>query len=134
MSTAAISWVRQLQQARSQDTLARLLDAAESLLEQHAWESISVAALVGLAHSSVGAFYARFPDKDSLLQHLHERRCAEGHETAAAALAPERWRDVPLDELVRALVPFTAQVYAQHRSEERRVGKDRRCRNARYCS
>jgi AcrR family transcriptional regulator len=127
-----LAWVRAPQQARSEDTLARLLDAAEVLLETTPWDSITVAALVARARSSVGAFYARFPDKDALLQHLHTRRCTEAIETADAALARERWAGVPLPEVVGAVVAFTAEEYAQragfHREMVRRHSVDPRFR------
>lgn len=116
-----LEWVRAPQQARSQDTLARLLDAAETMLEEAPWDQTTVAALVARGRSSIGAFYARFPDKDSLLQHLHQRRTAEGVQTADAVLAPERWQGVGLEPLVRALVGFVAQDYRAHAGLHREI-------------
>ncbi len=123
MTTAlsSLEWVRAPQQARSQDTLARLLDAAESLLEELPWDAITVAALVARAKSSVGAFYARFPDKDSLLQHLHARRSNEAVQTADQALARDRWQGVSLEQLVRSLVAFTARDYIEHAGFHREI-------------
>lgn len=116
-----LQWVRAPQQARSHDTLARLLDAAEALLEEAPWDQTTVAALVARGRSSIGAFYARFPDKDSLLQHLHQRRSAEGIQTADAALARERWEGVPIEPLVRAVVGFVAQDYVEHAGLHREI-------------
>jgi AcrR family transcriptional regulator len=128
MGRREIEWVKAPQQARSQDTLARMLDAAEELLETTSWEGITVAALVAKAKSSVGAFYARFPDKDALLQHLHQRRSNEAMQTAEAALARERWTGVPIADVVRAIVEFTAREYGEragiHREMVRRHSVD----------
>jgi AcrR family transcriptional regulator len=60
-------------QARSEESLRRLLDAAESLLEEKRFGEISIADIAKRARSSVGGFYARFRDKDELLLALHER-------------------------------------------------------------
>lgn len=119
--TTELQWVRAPQQARSQDTLARLLDAAEAMLEEAPWDQTTVASLVARARSSIGAFYARFPDKDSLLQHLHQRRAAEGVQTAEAALARERWEGVSLEPLLRALVGFVAKDYREHAGLHREI-------------
>lgn len=120
-SPAELQWVRTPQQARSQDTLARLLDAAEAMLEESPWDQCTVAALVARGKSSIGAFYARFPDKDSLLQHLHQRRSAEGIHTADAALERERWQGVQLAPLIRAVVGFVAQDYVDHAGLHREI-------------
>lgn len=118
---AELQWVRTPQQARSHDTLARLLDAAEAMLEEAPWDQCTVAALVARARSSIGAFYARFPDKDSLLQHLHQRRSTEAVHTADAVLSRERWAGVPIEPLLTAVVAFVAQDYVDHAGLHREV-------------
>lgn len=60
-------------QTRSQRTLRKLLDATESLLNEKSWLEISVGDIVAAAETSVGSFYARFQDKDTLLRYLSER-------------------------------------------------------------
>jgi AcrR family transcriptional regulator len=69
--------VAQPKQARSQDSLRRILDAAESLLEERAFGEVSIADIARRARSSVGGFYARFRDKDELLLALQERFVTE---------------------------------------------------------
>ena len=76
-------------QARSRDTLERFAAAAVSLLAAESWERISVAQLAREAGSSVGAFYARFADKDALLDLLDERYAEE-----LAALIERRRRRI----------------------------------------
>ena len=44
------------------------------------------------ARASVGAFYARFPDKDALVGYLNEPPVRGRRESWDAFLAPERWR------------------------------------------
>ncbi len=110
-------WVRPPQQARSQLTLSRILDAAESILTDKSWEDASVAEIARRAGSSVGAFYARFPDKDTLLAALHQRFIEEAWATAHAALDEGRWTGASICEVVRELVAF------QVRENDRRRGQ-----------
>lgn len=65
--------LRQPLQERSRRTLARLLDATERLLARRRFEEIAVEEIVRAAQTSVGAFYARFRDKDALLPALYAR-------------------------------------------------------------
>ena len=68
-----LSSVCRPKQARSEQTLHRLLDAAEELIQEKGLADVSVPEIVRRAGSSVGGFYARFKDKDELLQALEER-------------------------------------------------------------
>ena len=65
--------LRPPEQARSQKTLERIFVATEKLLESQRFEDITVSAITKRAKSSVGAFYARFADKDALLNALDQR-------------------------------------------------------------
>ena len=60
-------------QARSEKSLQRLLDAADSLIEERGFKDVSIADITRRARSSVGGFYSRFKDKDQLLSALQER-------------------------------------------------------------
>jgi len=80
-------------QARSQKTLEKLTRATETLLETHDWSSIQVQSICAKAKVSVGSFYARFDNKEALLDHLDdlytqsvlENTKSLGHEIATAA-------------------------------------------------
>ena len=60
-------------QPRSERTQERLLRAAEKLILEKGLADASVPEIARRAGSSVGGFYARFPDKDALLRALEER-------------------------------------------------------------
>ena len=64
-------------QSRSQETLNRIVRAAETLLSERAWDSIPFRELIAEAGVSVGSFYARFDDKEALLDHLDDLYVAE---------------------------------------------------------
>jgi AcrR family transcriptional regulator len=87
-------------QARSEQTLYRLLDAAEALIEEKGLGDVSVPAIVARAGSSVGGFYARFRDKNELLRALEERFFLELVARLEAISDPERWGDAPVAEIV----------------------------------
>jgi AcrR family transcriptional regulator len=50
-----------------------MLDAAEALLQSESFDAVSVAAIAARAGVTIGAFYARFPDKEALLEALEVR-------------------------------------------------------------
>jgi AcrR family transcriptional regulator len=75
-------------QQRSRETLTRLLDAAEALLDERPLERITVADVVERAGSSVGSFYARFPTKEALVVALLERYHDDWH-SGAGSPAPD---------------------------------------------
>ena len=61
------------QQKRSKESLERLLDAAEEQIRAEGIGSLTIANVVGRAGLSVGAFYARFPDRNALLHAVQSR-------------------------------------------------------------
>lgn len=79
------------QQSRSQETLGRILDAAERVLEEKSFGDATLAEIMDRAGVTVGAFYRRFPDKDALLHHLDERFFTELRGHADELLDPVRW-------------------------------------------
>ena len=115
MVEPTLVWMRAPQQARSQATLDRLLDATEVLLDEGSFDQLSVQAICKQANSSVGAFYTRFADKVALLHVLHERICGEAKQTAATSLDPELWRGVPMENIIDVMVRFVVSEYGGRR-------------------
>lgn len=124
--------VREPKQRRSQDTLARIVNAAEQLLEDRPFDAISVADVVMRSRSSVGAFYARFADKDALLEHLDVTHATLLVERMAEYSEDERWNAAPVDVVVHDVVGFLVRYFKEHRGVLRalslraRLGKDAR--------
>jgi AcrR family transcriptional regulator len=110
-----VEWVKPVHQARSQETLERLLDAAEELLSESGFDSATVAEIVRRANSSVGAMYARFSDKDSLLVCLHERFCEQAIATGEMALDPQRWEGSSISDILTTTIPFLVHTYDHKR-------------------
>jgi AcrR family transcriptional regulator len=112
-SSRDLRWIRPPQQARSQETLERILDAAEALVSDKGFEDTPVSEIVRRAGSSVGAFYTRFEDKDALLHALYDRYFEQAIATADDALDPSRWEDARIGELVPAVVRFLVRIYRE---------------------
>jgi AcrR family transcriptional regulator len=110
-----VEWVKPTHQARSQETLERLLDAAEELVAERGFDNTTVAEIVRRANSSVGALYARFNDKDALLVCLHERFCEQAIATADMALDPARWEGCSISEIFATTIPFLTYTYQYRR-------------------
>jgi len=111
--TASFQWVRPPRQSRSQESLERILDAAEQVISEKGFDQATVAEIVRLANSSVGAFYGRFKEKDALLRCLHERFCEEAFATADAVLDPDRWRGQSIRQILSETIPFMVDAFRQ---------------------
>ena len=112
-SLAPLAWVRPPQQQRSQQTFERILDAAEGFIVENGVQALTVSAVVARASSSVGAFYARFPDKGALLSTLHQRDCEAALATTDAALDPERWSGIELPQAIEQITRFCVRLFSE---------------------
>ncbi len=112
----ALRSVSQPKQARSEETLFRLLDAAEALIQEKGLADASVPEIVRRAGSSVGGFYARFRDKDELLRALEERFFREMADRVEALTRPERWREAPIERIVPACVAELVGTFRERRA------------------
>jgi len=122
--------VRPPQQARSQATLDRFLEATVTLLAERRFEDAPVAEIARRAHASVGAFYARFPDKDALLAYMNERLFEAGRANWDAFLAPDRWRGHGVAPVVEGVVKHIVGKRRAHRGVLRALALYARSRPA----
>jgi AcrR family transcriptional regulator len=102
-------------QARSRQTLSRLLDAAEALLSEEGAEGATVPAIARRAGVSVGVIYRRFSDKDDLLRAVYERFFHRIEESNAAALMLPVLNTLPPERLVRGVVTGMVVGYRHYR-------------------
>jgi AcrR family transcriptional regulator len=99
-----LSSVAAPKQARSEETLYRILDAAEALISEKGLADASIPEIVRRAGSSVGGFYARFRDKNELLRTLEERFFNELSQRVDALSDPEQWTGACVPDIARSLV------------------------------
>lgn len=118
MEAEAISYYSP-RQKRSRESLERLLEAAEEQLSAVGVESFTVADVVKRAELSVGAFYARFPDKRALLHAVQQRFHARVEPLLQAEMR-ERCADAEtLAQAVDRLLDVLARHFADHRELSR---------------
>jgi len=84
------------QQARSRESLRRLMKAAAEVLGQHGVEGTTIPRIAQHAGLTPGAVYRRFPDKDALLETVILGILERQDERLRVALTPEMARQIPL--------------------------------------
>jgi AcrR family transcriptional regulator len=100
-------------QPRSRESLDRLIEAGEQLLEEHAFETASVTEIASRAGSSVGSFYRLVGTKDSLLRAIHDRFFSESEEQIESELSVERLADRDAAFILRTFVALLVDVFAR---------------------
>lgn len=116
-----LHWIRLPRQARTHQSLERLLDVAELMIRDKNFDDVHVREIALRADTSVAAFYRRFPDKDALLHALHERRCEEAFATTDDALSPTRWQGATIEEILCTIFPFMIEVLRSNESLDRAI-------------
>ncbi len=79
-------------QARSRETLQRMLDAAEAVLEKHGIEGATLQRIARNARLAPATVYRRFPDKDALMAAVFERFAGVSKEELARPIDTEAIR------------------------------------------
>jgi AcrR family transcriptional regulator len=102
--TTAAERARPPRQARSRETLDRLMAAAEEVLGAEGLEGTTVPGIARAAGLSVGAVYRRFTDKDALLRAVYESFFTRAAQLSRASLLSLGWSGAGLEETVRRTV------------------------------
>lgn len=84
------------QQARSRESLRKLLKAAAEVLGQHGVEGTTIPRIAQHAGLTPGAVYRRFKDKDTLLETMILGILERQEERTRAGLTPEGAAQIPL--------------------------------------
>lgn len=111
----ALQTISAPKQSRSEQTLARILAAAERLILERGVENVAIADIVREARSSVGGFYGRFRDKEDLLIALSERSQLQFQDKVQGLLDAGRWASASLPEIVRGCSAELVSHIAQRR-------------------
>ena len=100
-------------QDRSQQTMDRIMRAAASILQEKNFEEITIAEIVERAHTSVGAFYGRFKDKEGLLEALDAHFFAEFEKDITALLLSPGWSEQPVSKMIRDICRLLVDTYSR---------------------
>lgn len=108
-------------QARSRDTLDRILAAARQALEQKNFEETTLSEVVERAGVTVGAFYHRFPSKQALLEYLEREAYGSMRSALTSVFAAPESDVVTLAQLLRRFVTAQARMYRENRGALRAI-------------
>jgi AcrR family transcriptional regulator len=108
-------------QARSRDTLDRILAAARQVLEAKNFEEATLSEVVERAGVTVGAFYHRFPGKDALLEYLEQEAYRSMRSAMASVFAAPKADAVTVAELLRGFTGAQARMYRENRGALRAI-------------
>jgi AcrR family transcriptional regulator len=102
-------------QRRSRRTLQKFLDATRELLEKKSFDDISVAEIARKSGASVGAFYARFDDKEGLLEYLGSLFETDIDRDIRRVLDSRDWEAAPLEDVLGAFLTVLVRSHRRHR-------------------
>jgi AcrR family transcriptional regulator len=92
------------QQARSRETLRRMLDAAEVVLAKYGAEGATLPRIAKEARLSPASVYRRFRDKDALMRAVFRRFSERSQESVQAEFDPESVRTIGLAPFARRVI------------------------------
>lgn len=92
------------QQARSRESLNKLLRAAQEVLGQKGLKGATIPVIAQHAGLTPGAVYRRFRDKDALLEAVILRMLKRQDEGIRVALTPDMARQIPLPVFAEQLI------------------------------
>jgi AcrR family transcriptional regulator len=92
------------QQARSRESMRKLLKAAAEVLGQHGLEGATIPRIARHAGLTPGAIYRRFPDKDALLETVIIGILERQDERLRMMLTPAISRQIPLPVFTEQLI------------------------------
>lgn len=105
--------IRKPRQDRSRRTLEAVLDAVEALIAERGVEVLKLSDIAARAGYTTGAIYARFRDKEALLEQLYDRFVSRAMEAMDQGYATLTSQGVDLEEAltlwVRTLIAHQRQ-------------------------
>ena len=101
-------------QARSRESLDRMLSALEALLSERSFDKITIADLADRAEVSVGSIYARFADKQALLIGMHRLIHERSGACRQRLINPKIWEARTLDEVIAGAIRAGIRYYRRH--------------------
>lgn len=111
MTTASIPR-RAPVQARSRQTVARILDAAAAIADEDGVDAVTTRSIADRAGVSYPSLYRFFADRDAILDELMERHCAEID--ARCVAAEQTWEISSIAQLLNNELDLHVDYYRKH--------------------
>jgi AcrR family transcriptional regulator len=99
-------------QARSRQTVARILDAAAAIADEEGVDAATTRAIADRAGVSYPSLYRFFADRDAILDELMEQHCAEID--ARCVAAEQTWVITSIAELLNNELDLHVDYYRKH--------------------
>lgn len=104
-------------QARSRQTVTRILDAAAAIADEQGVEAATTRAIADRAGVSYPSLYRFFADREAILGELLERQCADLD--ARCVAAEKTWEITSVAELLDNEIDLHVRYYGEHPSTAR---------------
>jgi AcrR family transcriptional regulator len=106
--------IRAPRQDRSRQTMDRVLEALEGLLDEKPFDRITMIELAERSGTGTSSIYARFKDKRSLILGVHGRLAEQVYPCLEKLLEPERAKTRPLRRTVHITLSAILKFYREH--------------------
>lgn len=101
-------------QARSRETMDRIMGSLEALLKEKTFDKITMIELAQHSGTGTSSIYARFKDKRALILGMHMRVREQALACLAQLSDPEHWHSKSVEEIVSAVVNRALPFYHKH--------------------
>jgi AcrR family transcriptional regulator len=105
---------RHPQQARGQERIQRLLDAAEHIFADVGYDNATTNAIAARAETSIGSLYQFFPNKEAILKAVVLRYLEEMRTLFDQTLTPESVETLPLPLFLERIIYGLAHLRESH--------------------
>jgi AcrR family transcriptional regulator len=99
-------------QARSRQTVARILDAAAAIADEEGVDAVTTRTIADRAGVSYPSLYRFFADRNAVLDELMERHCADID--ALCVAAEQTWEIGSIAELLNSEIDLHVAYYRKH--------------------
>jgi AcrR family transcriptional regulator len=106
--------IRPPKQKRSQESLERVLEASIRLLEENGFDAFTIQDVSQRADVSVGAIYARFGNKESLLRAVHRHAMETIRDEHGAVADVDGKPSGPARDVIGGAVRTVAEIFRAH--------------------
>jgi AcrR family transcriptional regulator len=106
--------VRPARQARSRESLAKLLRATGEVLREQGLDGATIPNIAARAGLSAGSVYRRFPDKDHLLREVFVRVFEQSYTASEAWFDPSQWKGKSLTAISQSIFEKTIESYRKN--------------------
>lgn len=98
-------------QTRSRESLRRMLDAAETVLDRHGLEGATIARIAAAAQLSPANVYRRFPDKEGLMRAVFSRATEANEAELGREVDWEQMRKIEMRDFARQWIAAMLNAY-----------------------